>query len=950
METDLWKYILNQKYLIKYDGSNVYIYELISNKKSNLLITFETIEQIRSIQFNHLVPNIIIISFSNGTCKIYNILKKSDKEDILFECMKNEYIKLSIFNIYDPNIIATLTKSNDLYIWDIRKRCYLNIINSKEKINKIKWSLYGCDYLEIRNEDNKIRLINSRTKEEKTKRKVEGKLINFLYLRENILILIKRDKIEKINFENNSIIVEKKFEKLNKSNEDLIQNYNILIVISENCISFFIDIESFEIIKEVTFVGMPISYFYYINGNNEIGLKYINDSELLEECSIKIDNYSDKILKLTKKVDLINIKDNFYDKICSKILKNMCMLNFTENIYDKPNYKKKYMNIEEINKFFSKMKEINIFDRKIFVTQLLDKKDDSQNNNIISELNIENFQIIRNFIELFDEDNTKSRKDAVVKKMKNDLNDKTIIDFFIEIIKLLSFDNTNEKLLEIYLLFLQLYEKYLIMNFGEINIEKYNDEVEYYSVCFSKEDYKDLFNLDKVSEREKILNFLTEANELDNFNYNNSKFTDFIEKFRNEQTKFPDFNQPIEYDCNNNELKWFSIKLHIFIVFKNLKIIEKNEDLLRDIKEGIRVVLTKKLFEDEEIMGNKYKLQSVVFLITNPCSCDNTDLDFFCNLLKSKKNTMNNLIERNYTIIDEKQLEYENVKYDNIEDICLDNLSYKKYKKNEKYNFDYLLNNYVKNKDKIKEFLNNILHKNVFIEAYKILFGDNKYKDRYKKYLEEFVNKRLEFVPIRPYRASALSDKISLNTFISTQKSESHLKHSYKINPKQIKKILITAKYVLNEEHEIFHLINCIPYYENNFSISINTPRKRIYEVENNEEDRDESEGGIYLELLLFNREIHSISLADALFLLNEKNYDKSLCDFLTSFETKNKDDLIINGVFEDFNQLINLDIVTIEELNNYYIEQKSSTILKSVFDSYIVNNLKNDIVGKLRN
>ena len=216
--------------------------------------------------------------------------------------------------------------------------------------------------------------------------------------------------------------------------------------------------------------------------------------------------------------------------------------------------------------------------------------------------------------------------------------------------------------------------------------------------------------------------------------------------------------------------------------------------------------------------------------------------------------------------------------------------------------------------------------------------------------MEEFVNKRLEFVPIRPNKASALSDKISLNTFISTQKSEFQLKHSYKINPKQIKKILITAKYVLNEEHEIFHLINCIPYYENNFSISINTPRKRIYEVENNEEDRDESEGGIYLELLLFNREIHSISLADALFLLNEKNYDKSLCDFLTSFETKNKDDLIINGVFEDFNQLINLDIVTIEEINNYYIEQKSSTILKSIFDSYIVNNLKNDIVGKLRN
>ena len=35
-----------------------------------------------------------------------------------------------------------------------------------------------------------------------------------------------------------------------------------------------------------------------------------------------------------------------------------------------------------------------------------------------------------------------------------------------------------------------------------------------------------------------------------------------------------------------------------------------------------------------------------------------------------------------------------------------------------------------------------------------------------------------------------------------------------------MKNILITAKYVLNEEHVIFHLLNSIPYYENNFSVS----------------------------------------------------------------------------------------------------------------------------------
>ena len=185
--------------------------------------------------------------------------------------------------------------------------------------------------------------------------------------------------------------------------------------------------------------------------------------------------------------------------------------------------------------------------------------------------------------------------------------------------------------------------------------------------------------------------------------------------------------------------------------------------------------------------------------------------------------------------------------------------------------------------------------------------------------MDEFVNKRLAFVPIRPNRVSAISDKISLNTFISTQHSELILKGSKIINAKNLKELLNTAKYIFNEEHEIFHLINCIPYYENNCLISINTPRKEKYE--------GESEGGIYLELLLFNKEIKSITLADALFLLNEKNYDRSLYDFIDSFENKKHEDLIIEGVFNDFNNYFDVKQMTIEELSNYYIRQKSNDI-----------------------
>ena len=161
--TDIWKYILNQNYLIEYASMKVKIYEIISNAQTNLILQFSTEEDIKIIKFNPLVSNIIIISFSNGTCKIYNILNKSEKEDILFESKKEKSIKLSVFNNFDPNIIATLSWENIIYIWDIRKLYYINIFNFDDKEINMKWSYYGVNYLEIEYEKNgktKIELIN----------------------------------------------------------------------------------------------------------------------------------------------------------------------------------------------------------------------------------------------------------------------------------------------------------------------------------------------------------------------------------------------------------------------------------------------------------------------------------------------------------------------------------------------------------------------------------------------------------------------------------------------------------------------------------------------------------------------------------------------------------------------------------------------------------------------
>ena len=209
-----------------------------------------------------------------------------------------------------------------------------------------------------------------------------------------------------------------------------------------------------------------------------------------------------------------------------------------------------------------------------------------------------------------------------------------------------------------------------------------------------------LFNKNKISEKELLFDFLEKAYKLKNFDYNNISFKNFIKDFKKSLKEFPDFNQPIEYDCNNDELKWHSIKIHIFITFFNLEINKKNRVNLENIRTGLKIVQEKKLFKNEEIIRNKYKLQSVVYLIINPFyySHEDDSLIFFCNSLLSKTNNIDDL-KKKYKNIDDNKLEYENEIYDNIQDICIENLPNKKYSKEEKYNFDYLLkyiNFYVK--------------------------------------------------------------------------------------------------------------------------------------------------------------------------------------------------------------------------------------------------------------
>ena len=179
MNGNSWKCIINQKYLIKYWRYKVEIYEINSKNQVILILILKMNAAINYIQFNTLVDNIIIISFSDGTCRIYNILNKSDIQDILFESIDGLSIEVSLFNKIDPNIIATLNAINDIIIWDVRKPHYKKKIRNIDDIYVMKWSHYNSDYLEILNNAKIARLVNIDT--QKIEKEIEIKKCQLIF-------------------------------------------------------------------------------------------------------------------------------------------------------------------------------------------------------------------------------------------------------------------------------------------------------------------------------------------------------------------------------------------------------------------------------------------------------------------------------------------------------------------------------------------------------------------------------------------------------------------------------------------------------------------------------------------------------------------------------------------------------------------------------------------------
>ena len=134
-----------------------------------------------------------------------------------------------------------------------------------------------------------------------------------------------------------------------------------------------------------------------------------------------------------------------------------------------------------------------------------------------------------------------------------------------------------------------------------------------------------------------------------------------------------------------------------------------------------------------------------------------------------------------------------------------------------------------------------------------------------------------------------LNDKFTMKSyfvpFISQIVFKNYLHFMNEIN------IIQNGIFVSVSYHGIGHNFTNFNFYMENCKIPIETPRKKNFE---------DCGGGYYVDFALFGKKLEEISLAQVLYILNEKNYEKTYLDFQYGFNNIKQEDLQVEGVFKE--------------------------------------------------
>ena len=876
----------------------VIIYETNSNVK---VASHDFNSKIVHIQFHPSYCNVISVSLCNLRVILCHIDTKGNKieEKVEYLGSTNDFIYKTMFSPYEGgNTLATLFSTN-IRIWNMNEYFYIYnirvVMNNKNL--KIKWNESG-EFLIFYKNKTKIEVFSLKSKT------IEYHLIykhatDFFFLKkEKQMITIGYGLIILWDIINGHKIFSLNYEDANQDSF-YISSRSLLYLLNTKKVLIY----NLQTKKQIFNYPIEISNHFFCLKNiyNEDNLfsKLIIFTEPIEFCfilSILTTNQN-----IQEKETIKEANNDFWKKSIKKIHNNYEFLSYSQNKINPDEIKiKKYVEINEIST------EFDIISKKFTL-----------------------------------EEKRKMVADDMAKYKENENIEKGYLDYIKNIIK----DNTNITLLTKYLLFLKKNEVQLTEKFQK-NFESFNDEINQFKVCFTELILKQKLNYIKSnSEKNILLDLLGQISLLD------SKNQDLLDQFRNEKEKELDkfrFNQPVSFE-GNKEL--YFCRNRMIILYNLIKIIKaKRFDKFNNMKSCIKKILNGEYFDNPTIVNDKVNLTIIICIIAIPQTeaitdynlnlIDNKETDVTedqLDILGFKYSKSKNEYKLNNIIIKKVEMEKYNLK--NIKWYINNNYP-KNFKIYELYKFNYLKNYYSMqfDEDKLEKFFSRILISKVFQETFKFFYGNEiKYPfldDNIKggEKASKFFKKYIKFIPLKCLTTSAITEKFSMESyvFLNSELISSIFNENSTVEEKTISKALLNGSFVVIIDHELNHNFHNYYYMTQNGKESIKTTRKKEFA---------EREGGDNIERVLFGRVMNELTLRQALYILNEKNYSKSLNQFREEFLALTKEDCECQGIFEEYSKLK----FNIEELSDYMVIRFKA---ESLNVKYIKIKIKDDVLG----
>ena len=857
-------YDANDKFIVFLIMKKIYIF---SFEQSHIIFSTEFYDlYINDIKFHPIYYNILAIT-STSSVLLYKIEEQNLEKKVEFKNSSDEMLKTE-FNPNFKNILATLSR-NTIKIWDKTSYYSLFNINIFDRFRKeIRWSNNGNYLIYNKNISSieifclKNRIIISH---------LDIKVDNFYLLEEN-------EKILCLTIENLKNIILFDLKSKNEIFKIKLLYHRPFNSILDRAHSLLYLYDRYKFV------------IYDIKQGKEV---YSLD---IQDC---MDFY---ILK-----DIYNKKDLFGKFIVYSYeleeKSGFQLYEFYSEQYSLNEINKKYIDKKALSDFWEK--SLDIIDASYDYLSFENNEPKNDEINFKSYLN--ESKIIEKNKNLMANYTLKEKRNMVIEDLNNfkenpDLKE-AYINYIVEIIK----DNTKLNLLIKYLNFLNKNEKILKEYF---TIEKYANEIKYYQICFSKELLVKEFNFTKKeSEKEKFYKILREISEL-----KEGKFDIFLEEKQKEYKKLSTFNQPISFE--NKEQYYFRNRAIILSALNKL-FKQQNFEKLNDMKYCINEIMKRKLFENKNIINKKEKFTFLIILIVVPKG--KIIIDYNLNLIEDENKIISEndlkelgfIFEENNNIIKYKDDNMElRLNLDNIQSINYKNLllcikariSFHEY---QLYKYEQINRYYKKNIDEIniRKFLSKILCSNVIKESFSFFYGiEIKYPFSNEKDANNFINEYLQSIPLNNEKTISFTDKYTMETYILlSNKSMNFHFNEIMINAysKEIiqKALLIGAIIVKN-----YHELKCIFH---NYYLYI-THRKL---------NMEEKGGGKNMERILFGTVLNLMNYKQALYILNESNYNKSLKEFQHDFIKLKMKDIRFDGIFSEYSKIEDNEI---EEISDY--------------------------------